>query len=933
MKFGKTNSTANNVPKGGGFFGKSTKAGAPGAEQGKGGGFSLFGKKQKQSESLLDPGAKNSKELSSHLTVKTDSKIKARSKFDRDVQKAKKKAAKQEKTEAFSKGFSFDKIALYDEFLPFAAFFDKETVITKEGDLVHTIAIPVFSRVEGRNNINVMRTYIRKAIRRVVTDSRVGVWIHTIRNRKNLVDVEKNYPGLFCESLDQIWNKSNNFTEQFVNSVYVSFVYRGVNEQLWQPGMLLGSLSSFVIKTIFRRNINKGVKVLRKISKRFLEEIYLLKPYQLGIKQDKEGHYYSDLLSVFSNIVNLQPRQEYLKLTDLSEQLADQRMRFVNNYFYVINEESNQKRYACVLSAKNSPYISSEKLDGIMQLPFHFIVSQSVDLVEQKYLNTNYEKQHYYATVSKDNDFFEGLGVEELYRDEEPDPDDLNEPYDPSNRFCFSQINVTIIGNSKEELEEHIAKLLDHAERVGWVLFREDLLQEFAFWAQFPGNFSEIRRQFNTQTLQIGEFATTFSIPFGQYEDNVWGRPIAIFKSVLDTPFFFAFHGSYKYGNTIIVGSDRYSYKEMLANFLIAEACKCKAEIFYVDKNYNAELLIRLLGGDYFYLTPRDPEKISTDAQKFTLKVNPMRLEDTPENRQFMVEWLIALASYDFDPEKLAYDDEVKEWKHEFDLVAEIVDSLYELNKLQVVTFPMIVEKFDTEATRILHEKLSFWSGDKNPYQEAFIGEEDNLFLGFNSTNAVEISREFTKLPILIKPMLLYIMHKIQITAKDELPTIIVLNGLLHLINHTELAEKYLNWAKEMEKRNCVIINITENLEDCDPIITEYLAKHNTTSIFVSHRKMLETKFNTKLFNLEDKQIDKLKYQGKKNNCFIIRQVGRGEALIDFPSSKLREYARILKPDKKSAAIFADIFYQQMHGSIDVETLLSLVIEAFKDDD
>lgn len=933
--------------KGGGLFGGGGKGGK-GDKDAKGGkgGFNLFNKKgggnslsnKDDSESL----PKDSKELAAHLHAdkkggKEDTKVKSR--FDRDVLKAKKKA-KQDKTEAFNRSFSFNGLTLYDEFLPFASFYDKETIITKNGDVLQTIAIPIFSRVEGKNNLNVMRTYLRKALRKVVTNPRVGVWIHTLRNKTNLLDTNAIYNNVVCDTINQLWNDSNEFSDQFVNEVYITFVYQSVEEKLMHPTMILGSLASFIMRPIFLRAMRQGSKILKKLVKAFLEEIRLLKPYQLTIKQDEQGHYYSEILSLFSNIVNLEPRREYIHLGDLSEQIADQCMRFVNNYFYVIKNNPDdaveQKKYACVLSAKNSPYIKSEQLDSLLQLPFHFIVSQSIDFADRTYLTNKYTKQRFYQEISKDDDFFSGCGISDIF-DTKPEVDTTNnmteEAYDPNNRFCFTQINFTIMGDSKEELEDHVSQLVKQAENMGLVLFREDIMQELSFWAQFPGNFSETRRQFDLLTLQAGEFAATFSVPFGQYENNAWGRPIALFKSILDTPYFFSFHGSYSYGNTLIVGSDLYSYKSLIANFLLAEAYKCDGQVFYVDKNYNAEILVHALKGDYLYFTPQDPEKFPQETQKFLLQVNPFTLPNTPENQEFIAEWLVALASYDFDPERLVYDDEVKELHREFALVPEIAKQIMELASTKNIILQEAIEQFNTQTTPQIYQKLQFWLSDKNPYLEQMNTEEDNLLDTYNNITAVNLSREFVQLPYLIKPMLLYIMHKISVKLEPDKPNIVVLNGILHLVNKTDMSTKFLAWATKLEKRNCVLINLSENFDSYDEQVAEFINKHTTTSLFLSHRKMLETKFNEKLFHVDAKQVSKLRYQGKRNNCFIVRQVGRGETIIDFPSQKLGQHAKILQPDKKARAAFAEIFYHQLHSEAEPEVLLPMLVDAFEKDD
>ena len=71
----------------------------------------------------------------------------------------------------------------------------------------------------------------------------------------------------------------------------------------------------------------------------------------------------------------------------------------------------------------------------------------------------------------------------------------------------------------------------------------------------------------------------------------------------------------------------------MVLNFLLAQARKFRPRIIFFDKDRGAELFIRAIGGRYDLLRPGAPSGL-----------NPLQLDDTPVNRQFLIDWLALLA-------------------------------------------------------------------------------------------------------------------------------------------------------------------------------------------------------------------------------------------------------------------------------------------------
>ena len=74
------------------------------------------------------------------------------------------------------------------------------------------------------------------------------------------------------------------------------------------------------------------------------------------------------------------------------------------------------------------------------------------------------------------------------------------------------------------------------------------------------------------------------------------------------------------------------SGKTLLLVFLCSQARKYNPRIIYFDKDRGAEIYIRASGGDYCIISPEHKTGF-----------NPLRLDDTPENRAFLNDWLAML--------------------------------------------------------------------------------------------------------------------------------------------------------------------------------------------------------------------------------------------------------------------------------------------------
>ncbi|WP_164738979.1 type IV secretion system DNA-binding domain-containing protein, partial [Xanthomonas sp. BRIP62415] len=128
-------------------------------------------------------------------------------------------------------------------------------------------------------------------------------------------------------------------------------------------------------------------------------------------------------------------------------------------------------------------------------------------------------------------------------------------------------------------------------------------------------------------TSNFASLASGHNFPTGEAEGNHWGQALTLLETTAAGPYYFNFH-TRDLGNFTIIGPTG-SGKTVVLNFLLAQARKYRPRLVCFDKDRGAELFIRAIGGRYDVLRPGSPSGL-----------NPLQLDDTPANRQFLLDWV-----------------------------------------------------------------------------------------------------------------------------------------------------------------------------------------------------------------------------------------------------------------------------------------------------
>jgi type IV secretion system protein VirB4 len=498
--------------------------------------------------------------------------------------------------------------------LPYARHVDDVTLELRDGLLMQTIHLGgLLFETADSDELN-YRAELRDAMLRAIGSSRFAIHHHVIRRRAD-VTLDASYADDFSARLDKRWRDRLAGRQMFVNELFLTILRRPLQGRLGWADQLRGlvgraSTPRHVALAAERRALDAAREALMAALSQY-------SPRTLSVYETADG-IRSEPLELLSCLFNGEMRPVGLPHADLGMHVPWRRISFGQDTVELGPAGPLPRRFVGLVSIKDYPGQTMPGMfDELYRLPFEMHVGQGFAFVERS----------------------EALGRMNLalrrMRSAEDDAlslrDELVQAKDDvaAGRAAFGQHHTTIAVHSEsvDELNGQVAEVIAMLGDLGINAVREDIALEPAFWSQFPGNFKYATRGGMVSTRNFAGLASLHNFPVGQAHGNHWGDAVTLFETTAAGPYFFNFHHN-DLGNFTVIGPSG-SGKTVVMNFLLAQARKFRPQIMFFDKDRGAELFIRAIGGQYDRLRPGEPTGL-----------NPLQMPDTPENRQFLLEWL-----------------------------------------------------------------------------------------------------------------------------------------------------------------------------------------------------------------------------------------------------------------------------------------------------
>jgi len=711
------------------------------------------------------------------------------------------------------------------DFVPFACHYNGSTVLTKNGELLQVIKILIPTDAIPENIAN-LREEIRNAITANIKSDNFALWFHSVRSRQD-ISVSTKYPDILSDYINKSWRKKHVFDHRFSTEFFISVIHEG---------QFLSSKSPSALS--FRTQSKSHNKYLEKAHMRLTEAVggilLSLKGYSARRLEvyEKDGIHYSEPLEFFNKIVNLSSERLPLKESSMADKLTENRVAFGFNACEIRNRDSI--RFGCLFSVKEYTELANIALVELFNLPVEIVVSETIDFVSGKLALKDYQYQKYITNLSKDKFLSEVLRLEEVVETNDESHTD----------YAEHQVTIMMIEDNLAALEKQAEKFIEDLATLGLVAVREDLVMEDCFWSQLPANFAFIRRNSYTPSAWLGSLAWISRAPVGNRTGNRWGNAITILPLKDNTPYFFNFHRGDS-GHSLISGPEEKSRNQLL-NFLISESMKFKPHIFYFTKNRASEIFLKAIGAKSY--------SFHNSSLNIALKLNPLQLPDSPENRLFLAELLEFLLT--------AENAGIPENQQKlFEAVAKIYMLTPDKRR-----FSQISTILENSGLGSYLENFSEWHSS-GKYAHIFDNETDNLSWQsrINHFDISTVASDSTAL----KAALIYLLYRVK-SRLDGTPAIIVMDNLPPMAPSPSITE----WLREMTALNCAVIFSGDSFPDT-----------------------LQTNITTTI-TLHD-----------KGNELTINQ-GGSVILAKFDISSLKDIAAMLVADKKALELMEKMIVQ-----------------------
>jgi type IV secretion system protein VirB4 len=753
--------------------------------------------------------------------------------------------------------------------LPYAGHIDDNSVLLRDGTLMQVIRLGGLLFETSDSEELSYRKALRDAMLRAIGSPRFAIYHHIIRRRVN-VAAPGEFPDRFSRGLDSAWSARLASRKLYHNELFVTIIRR--------PPQGRGSLTAKIAEKLGRgigraeaeARQSSELRALSAASDQMIAALGQYSPTLLGVYDTPDG-LHSEIHEFLGLLYNAELQPMRLPEGDAGEYIPARRVSFGHDMFEMGPTCNSPLQYGAVLSIKDYPGATTPgMLDDLLRQPVEMVVSQSFAFVgrTESLSRMNLALRRMRAADDEALSLRSELGQAK------------DEVAASRSAFGEHHLSVLVRGATAEAVNRDCADVQAAMSDLGIISVREEIGLEPAFWAQYPGNFKYIARRAMVSTANFASLASCHNFPLGRAAGNHWGSSVSLFETTAAGPYHFNFHHG-DLGNFTVIGPSG-SGKTVMVNFLLAQARRFAPRIVFFDKDRGAELFIRAIGGTYDVLRPGTPSRL-----------NPLRLEHTPENSRFIIDWIAQLAggAASLSVAELAQIKEAVE-----------ANFLAPPEYRQLCNFVELLRGGHRPDARDLYSRLRpFW------------GEGEHAWLFDNADDAVDLSAatigfDMTRLlddPQLRTPAMMYLFHRVDERLDGE-PTIIVIDEGWKALDDEIFVARIRDWEKTIRKRNGIIGFVTQNASDAlASRIASTIVEQSATQIFAANPKASADDYMTG-FNLSRHEFELIRSMPDNARCFLIKH-GQDSVVVRLNLAGEQDLLTILSGRERTVRLFDEI--------------------------
>ncbi len=748
--------------------------------------------------------------------------------------------------------------------LPYARHLDDVTLETRDGLLMQTIRVGgLLFETADSEELN-YRATLRDSMLRALGSSRFAIYHHVIRRRAD-ASLAHVTTDDFSQRLDLEWQEKLKGKQLYVNELFLTIVRRPLQGKVGIIDRLRGWFARSTNQNA--RKIAAEKHALDRAREAVMAALGSYDARLLSAYRSEHGTR-SEPMEFLSCLFNADMRPVTLPHGDLGHFIPTRRISFGQDAVELGPTGELGRQFVAMISIKDYPGTTFPGMfDELYRLPFELHVSQSFALVERAQALGQMNLALRRMQSAED----EAISLR----------DELAQAKDEvaAGRAGFGEhhTSIAVHADSLAEVEDHVAEVIALLADLGINGVREDIALEPSFWAQFPGNFRYIGRRGLVSTTNFAGLASLHNFPVGSSRGNHWGDAVTLLETTAAGPYFFNFHQR-DLGNFTVIGPSG-SGKTVLLNFLLAQAQRFKPRTILFDKDRGAELFVRAIGGQYDRLKPGIPAGL-----------NPLQLEDTPENRQFLIDWIAILAGGASTTE--------------LDQIRDAIGTSFQ-PPIAKRRLRFLVELFRGNArphSEDLYARLRPWWGDgerawvfDNPKDLTDLSSQT---VGFDMTAVLDD-------PIARTPAMFYFFHRVE-QRLDGSPSVIVIDEGWKALDDEVFVRRIKDWEKTIRKRNGVVGFATQSASDAlESQIASAIIEQAATQIFMINPKARAEDYING-FGLSQHEFELVKTLPDTSHCFLIKH-GRESVVARLDLSGEDDVLTILSGRESTVRLFDEI--------------------------
>lgn len=593
------------------------------------------------------------------------------------------------------------------------------------------------------------------------------------------------------------------------------------------------------------------------------------------------------LISVDTNTNNNDLKKAYYPNGQLNQFIPKKRL-YISDAIQFQGGSKKDVKFAAMLSLKNYPSATdSMTMDALQDLNEEYLITHTfIPLGKASAIDTINKQGAKLASA------------DDLAISQRDDLVDLQDEIASENcTLGLHHHTMMLFSKDLETLEDKVLETINAYSQSGIIAIREGITCcEGAFWSQIPGNQSLIARSKNITSLNFANLIAMHQEQSGK-AGNFLGDSVALLKSLSSSPIHFNFH---RHGNDknnppaahfLIVGSNG-DGKTTNVLALDALAERFNRKTFILDRRQATRIYVLACGGIYNTVSPSSKD----------LSLNPLQLEESKENRDFLITLIGRLCKKE------------NELSVSADILSQItdgIDYLYNLEK-EERTLSALYDYFPKNFERLA--ELSLWvKGDEEnadgKYAWAFDNEIDNVNLsldkiGFDLEYLLDSNDE-----TLTTPVYLYLLHKIKTALNGDLATIII-DECQQVIKDPFWKETLDTFLPTIRKQNCSLQMIFQDLKKVEQSGVGDVITNNMGGMMIFPNKKADADLYQRFLKLNETEIAFILESNPKKRLFLYKGDGIS-TIAQFDLSFSPEALRVFSANDQSNQLLDDIIEEK----------------------